>query len=186
GVVALVLGDPNFRQDNNIWKYLTYLSGLLQLFILLIINFTGVWIILLISMVVVLFYYWRELGENETAKNLVRRYILPTLLAIISFVMLFVGSSISALLSRLLNISFLEVQPSLASSLSIAGQSLANSPWLGNGPSSFIYQWYLYKPFQINLSQFWQTPFASAGNIFLTSFVTVGLLGFFAWIIFFI
>lgn len=55
-------------------------------------------------------------------------------------------------------------------------------PFLGYGPEQFAYKWMLDKPAAINNTVLWNTPFSEGSGFIPSAPVTVGILGFLAWV----
>ncbi len=62
-------------------------------------------------------------------------------------------------------------------SFNIAWQALKESPLLGSGPGTFIYDFSKYKDISFNNSSFWNVNFDWAGSRILTVLATIGVLG---------
>ncbi|MFA6339200.1 MAG: tetratricopeptide repeat protein [Candidatus Paceibacterota bacterium] len=96
------------------------------------------------------------------------------------------GSSIGEKVSAYFNVSQMEARPALSTTLKIDKDVITQKPLLGIGPNRFSQQWLLSKPQFINNDYiFWNTEFTSGIGYIPSTFVTVGLLGFLSWIIFF-
>jgi len=68
--------------------------------------------------------------------------------------------------------------PSMATSWSIAVDSLKNSPVLGVGPGNYLTAFNRFRPLSYNQSDLWAIKFATANSFYLTVLTEVGLLGF--------
>ena len=62
--------------------------------------------------------------------------------------------------------------------------NLSVRPFLGYGPEQFAYKWMLDKPIDINNTLIWNAPFTQGSGFIPSTPVTVGLVGFLAWIAF--
>ncbi len=158
-----------------------------------VINFFTVWIILGITSLVMIVYalgkdrftggqlsFASGQGMNTTA--------LTTALVVFAASVLFVvgGSTLGGFISKYTNISYVEVRPSFEATADIARNVYQENAFLGIGANKFTDAWRLYKDTSINNTVFWNTEF-NAGNGYITTFfVTTGVLGGIAWLIFLI
>lgn len=70
-----------------------------------------------------------------------------------------------------------EVQLPIQTSWKISTAALGDRPFLGTGPSTYLFNFTAYKPLEFNSSKFWNLRFDTAYNEFLNIFGTSGLLG---------
>lgn len=70
-----------------------------------------------------------------------------------------------------------EVQLPFDVSWKISASAFRDSPFWGTGPASFLFDFSLYKPAQINQSPLWTTRFDQAFNEYLQFLATLGFLG---------
>lgn len=82
------------------------------------------------------------------------------------------------------NVAYLEVRPSLAGTYSLTENSLKLSPVFGTGPNTFSSVWLKNKPAGVNESQFWNIEPAFGVGFVPSFFVTTGLMGGLALILF--
>jgi tetratricopeptide (TPR) repeat protein len=108
-------------------------------------------------------------------------FSLPVLAVAVFFL---VGGNLSGALANALHINVLSVSPSWQSTLSIARQTYSTAPVFGTGPGSFGSEWLKYRDAALNSTVFWNTDFSSGIGFIPTSFVTTGLLGAIAWVVF--
>jgi len=161
-------------------KSFLLLLGLLNIIILVSINFWVLWLVLGVGMAIILLFGLMQmvrLGEK------VSWVALPIVLLAISLIFLFFKPT----LSFKPNLP-IEVGLSYKSGLSIVTNTLKESPILGTGPETFVFNYVKYKPEGINQTAFWNVRFLNApAEIYsLTSDLGVlGLLGFLAIIIIF-
>ncbi len=71
-----------------------------------------------------------------------------------------------------------EVQLPFNISWKIAATTLRDSPLIGTGPATFLYNFTSYKPVEFNNLSFWNFVFGTAYNEFLQFLGTLGFLGF--------
>lgn len=71
-----------------------------------------------------------------------------------------------------------EIQLALNTSWKVAISAFRDSPFLGSGPSSFLFDFTYYKPEQQNSSKYWKLSFENSFNEFFQVLATLGGLGF--------
>lgn len=174
-------------------KWALYLLMLISLFLLAIINFSPVWyVIAVFSLGFFMASLLRGLmrshhgteGVHMTARGM--KQVSPSALAVlvISVLFIFAGAGISQSLSTSFGISHLEARPSWQSTMEIAQATLSTNPLFGSGPNTFVGQWLQFKQDSINLTPFWNLDFIAGIGLVPTSFITTGLVGGFAWLLF--
>lgn len=80
--------------------------------------------------------------------------------------------------------TFKEIQLSFNPSWKVAISAFRDSPFLGTGPSTFLYDFTLYKPVEHNNSKYWNINFPYAYNEFLQTLATLGILGLLTLVLF--
>lgn len=70
-----------------------------------------------------------------------------------------------------------EIQLPLAVSWKVAVSVFRDAPFIGTGPSSFLFNFTSYKPSEYNAMKFWNFSFDTAHDEFLQALATMGLLG---------
>ncbi len=73
-----------------------------------------------------------------------------------------------------------EIQLPLSTSWKITASSFRDAPFIGTGPSTYVFNFASYKPAEFNLLPFWNFSFDTAYNEFLQILGTLGLFGFLA------
>jgi hypothetical protein len=58
------------------------------------------------------------------------------------------------------------------------------NPIFGSGPGTFVQDWSLYRPRELNNTIFWNSDFDTGIGFIPTSFITTGAVGAIAWIVF--
>lgn len=164
----------------------------LSLFMLGVINFFTVWLVLGLTSLVMVVY---SLGKDRFSVSQLplmggtkepNATSLAVSLVVFAVSVLFVvgGATFGGWISKMTNVSYVEVRPSFESTANIARNVYHENAFLGIGTNKFTDAWRLYKDDSINLTPFWNTEF-NAGNGYITSFfVTTGVLGGLAWILF--
>jgi tetratricopeptide (TPR) repeat protein len=90
------------------------------------------------------------------------------------------GNNFSSQFASQFGVANIEVRPSFGATYAVFNQSISKNPYLGSGLNRFAQEWELYKPAQINDSQFWNTDFKFAVGFIPTIMIETGLLGSFA------
>lgn len=160
---------------------------------LAIINFFTVWIVLgLVSLVMLVYTLGKDrFGGSQLSfipqKNTgASSFTLSLIVFVVSTLFIIGGSSLGGLISKYTNISYIEVRPSLQATIDIARQVYQDHALLGVGTNKFVDAWRMFKDTSINTTVFWNTDF-NAGNGYITSFfITTGVLGGIAWMVFLI
>lgn len=96
-----------------------------------------------------------------------------------------IGGTLSNGLTTALHISSLNVRPSWQSTLATAGSVYRSSPVFGSGPDTFGAHWLLARNAALNSTVFANIDFTAGIGSVPTSFVTIGLAGVLAWVLFF-
>ncbi len=73
-----------------------------------------------------------------------------------------------------------EVQLPFVSSWKVSASAFRDAPFIGTGPSSYLFDFTLYKPAEYNALSFWNISFDTAYNEFLQVLGTLGGLGLFS------
>jgi tetratricopeptide (TPR) repeat protein len=161
-----------FVVNRKLFKALLWFLILNSLFLLLVINFQIAWLVLLTAAALILVF---GISQREVFR-LDWLFLPMTFLALALFALMIKGQILP-----LANLP-LEVSPSLTASFEIVAKTLQNSKppfsWLlGSGPGTFIYDYSLYKPVDVNQTLFWGTRFGSANSEILNWLAAGGLLG---------
>jgi len=179
------LGTPVAKRS---WKYLSILVSLLSFALLIIVNAPQLWTVLavlaFIYMALDLFVgrHWYTLRYMHAW----RPYIVWIALLVVSVLFMFFGPSVARHMPSRLQISMTEVRPSWTGTLQIGTRALVEPTRLafGAGPNTFTQAWSLYKPVEVNQTQFWNTDFTSGIGSIPTTLITIGLFGAIAWALF--
>lgn len=78
----------------------------------------------------------------------------------------------------------IEVRPDWSTTFSVGKNTISSSPVIGIGPNMFSRAWVRYKPLSVNTTPYWSTDFVHGAGYITSSLVTVGIIGFLAWIAF--
>ncbi len=177
-----------FMRDNKAIKMVGYATLVGSLFFVALVNVLSVWFVLFSAALALIIYNFitNKKKEHETKKK--NTSIASWVVLVISLffvVTISVGGSIGNFLPSMFNIQNSEVRPSVGSTIDIIQASLASDPIFGKGLDGFSKQWSMSRPVGINNTQFWNLDFNTGANFVLSSLVTVGLFGFFSWVLFF-
>jgi len=167
------------------WRFLILAVTILAFIVLLIINPREVWIALaaiaLLYMVLDLIGrgHWYELLHAQTWQ----RHAVWILLIIASVSLFFANGALNARLPARLQLTVTEVRPSWRGTFEIGSQSLSDTSRIvfGAGPNTFGREWRLYKPFEVNQTDFWNTDFVSGVGFIPTTIITIGVFGGVVW-----
>lgn len=123
-------------------------------------------------------------NEEPTTHDEGRRsLVLPLVVLAISLFFL-IGGTLSGALASTLGVNEVNVRPSWQSTFAVGSEVFATKPIFGSGPNTFSDEWLKYRDASINTTVFWNVNFSSGIGFLPTSFVTTGIVGAVAWIIF--
>ena len=170
-----------------VWKYLIYLVSLLSLAFLFIANFSDVWAALCIAagVALVIEIWAARVRSGRIAFSWRTHGVWVAVVTLAVFSMVF-GNYINNVLPSPIKIVHSEVSPSWQGTMDIGGAALTQPTALffGSGPNTFAREWGLYKPASVNQTIFWNTDFNAGRGSIPTSFVTTGIVGILAWVVF--
>lgn len=112
-----------------------------------------------------------------------RSLIFPLAVFIVSL-FFFVGGAIGEAMANALHVNTLSVRPSWQSTFTVAQNVYATQNIFGSGPGTFGAEWLKYRDPALNSTVFWNIDFFSGIGFIPTSFVTTGLVGAAAWVVF--
>ncbi len=188
-ILAIVALDqlPLTKHGRILFGIVTFLS----LLMLGVINFFTVWIVLgVTSLAVIVYSLSKDRFEGSTlplsGSKSVNTTSLFVSLGVFAVSVLFIigGASLGAMISKYTQISYIEVRPSIQATTDVARSVYEQNAFLGVGPNKFIDAWRMYKDPSINSTVFWNTDFIAANGYVTTFFITTGVFGALAWIIF--
>ncbi len=162
----------------------------LSLIMLTVINFFMVWVFLgLFSLLLVMYSLTKgRMGGKSVAISTDGPSLTVTVLSLVVFVVSTVfiigGASLGAWVSNKTGVSYLEVRPSVSATLDIMRQTYGDNAFVGSGPNHFAESWVKFRDQSINETVFWNVPFNAGSGYIPTWFVTAGLVGVLAWLIF--
>lgn len=101
---------------------------------------------------------------------------IPVVISVFIWVLGFIPGSANILNQKMVNFPR-EIQPSFSVSWQVAASTFRDAPFLGTGPSTYLFNYTQYKPVSANLDKFWNLRFDTAYNEFLQELGTIGGLG---------
>lgn len=162
------------------WKKYIFGAGVLVFLAnLLLINYTGSWIILLAASVLLVGINFR-VAEGVYRFNW--KYAVAILFTAFSIVMILIRTP----LAGTANLPP-EVSPSLSATVNVAKSVFDKNPrvmLLGTGPGTFGFEWLQFKDKSVNQTPFWSVRFNQGSSWASTLLVTTGALGFLAFVLF--
>ena len=170
---------------NGVWKYILFGNAAISVLILVLGGFFDVWACVIAACVALLIVRGYKEGTLSTPEYW-RKEWLTVVLGIASLFFLVFGGFVTNALPDRINVTQIEVRPSWQGTMSISRQALSNPLNLavGAGPNTFTREWGLYKSTSVNQTLFWNTDFQVGVASIPTTFITTGILGVLAWILF--
>jgi len=160
---------------------------------LAVVNFFAVWVVLaIISLAVLIYALTKGRGESKPVFGKQFSAVSGTSLGIscavliISVLFILGGGMLGNTIAGWTGISYIEVRPSIGATVEIAKDTYAEQALFGVGPNRFADAWRTFKDPAINESLFWNTDFAAGFGYLPTFFVTTGVVGGIAWVLFLI
>ncbi len=160
-----------------------------SLLLLAIINFYLIWVVIgFVSLLAVLYFiskdtWLKDSEENKTPTSYFTLAIVG-LIFITSAAFVINGDYFGGKANSISGISYIEIRPSIDSTLDIAKAVYSENALLGIGPNRFEDAWRLYKNPIINETAFWNTNFTSGSGYVSTIFITTGIAGSLFFLIF--
>lgn len=171
---------------------------LFSLFILVLVNFSVIWIILAISAFLFILYSMFSFQNDDLTPvsfslRLRKVPVYPVLVFIISVVfVLFSGAVINketkmqfgSYLPAKLGVLNTEVRPDFETTMGIAKNTILLKPLFGSGPNTFVNQWLAYRPDEVVSDVLWNVDFTNGIGLIPTFAVTTGIVGVLSWLLF--
>ena len=124
-----------------------------------------------------------SLASDGAPRN--ERASFPSLFVlIVSIVLILSNGAISGYLSNTFKVNLIEIRPNFGVTMTMIGDAWKKDAALGAGPNMFKELWDLYKPANINTTQFWASSFDSGSGFVPTIAATTGVLGLLALLCF--
>ncbi len=193
GIIILSIITIEF---NNLSKRNTILLSILtvlSLLMLALVNNIFVWMVTAFFVLIVFVYsvssFRSQTSNMPIDSNMpVKDKSLPVMAfvtVLVCLVFIVGNNSVGNLLPNYLNISNIEISPSVSSTFGIAKKSVMHNPFTGTGPNTFPINWSMWKPTSILNTQAWSVDFPSGYSSLFTAFATVGVFGLIVWLLFF-
>jgi tetratricopeptide (TPR) repeat protein len=194
GIIVLLslVTLEKFPNINTLSRAAAYVFLIVALFFHALVFSNNSWIILggisfLISGFI--FFHRAKTLPNQTASLIQKWIISPSLIvAIISFLFIFIGPSVNAKLFNLLNISPIQdVRPSFSGTYQVAQGLFSEKDkgvFFGVGPNRFFIPWQKYRPKEVNYTPWWGVDFNQGVGTIPSLAVTSGVLGILGWVAF--
>ncbi|MFA6050459.1 MAG: hypothetical protein WC761_04660 [Candidatus Paceibacterota bacterium] len=124
-----------------------------------------------------------EAGEKATGRNTISQASLIVL--VLSVLLVVFGGPLQGFVSKQTGVTYFSGQPNWQPTYNVANEVLKENIFFGSGPNTFAHKWNLHKPVEFNQLPFWNSNFAFGVGIIPTSAVTLGLVGFLLWLVFY-
>ncbi|MEK7536051.1 MAG: tetratricopeptide repeat protein [Patescibacteria group bacterium] len=173
---SLALASWQFAPRVTFFKWASIVTFLISGVALIFTNFILAWILVAI--------FALSLGIVSLTMGNKSVPILPCITFVLALAFIIFGGQ-GRLLGNLVDRvtpAPLDVRPSWQGTAEVAIQSLKDNPLLGVGPNLFQRQWVKYKPASVNQSPYFATDFNHGVGYIPSSLITVGLIGFLAWL----
>lgn len=201
--VILALLATRFLSLSKRLSLALYIGGAVALFMLALTNMVTIWV--LVGLVALGLFIEAILGRRSVEEDVdligietmagevvvieeetVQQRPMGTPLVVLAIALFFIvgGSTLGPALTTSLHANVLDVRPSTQSTFAVGRSVYAHSALFGSGPGSFARDWNQYRDRSINDTVFWNIGFTSGIGFIPTSFVTTGLVGALAWIVF--
>jgi tetratricopeptide (TPR) repeat protein len=171
-------------------RLFTKVLYVISIILLVILNFSTAWLLVLGSSIVLLIYFATVEKREEVGLKKRSGVQMATLLMVISLLFVFNpkigGKSLSNIVSDKSGVVSSDVRPNLSSTIVVGRSVIAKSPVLGSGPNTFDRDWLLYKSKETNATPFWNVAFPFGFGFLPTALASVGLLGLIVWALFFV
>ena len=169
------------------WIITAFIAVALSL--LAVVNFFSLWLLVgFFALLLLVYIFSRDTlfsDGSEPKAAISPVLILATIVVCItSIVFVVAGDYVGAKINNATGINYIEVRPSMSATLDIAKNVYSTDILLGTGPNKFADVWRLHKDPGINETLFWNTNFNAGFGFVPTIFVTTGILGGLALIIF--
>src|SRR3989344_2727424 len=173
-LTMLIIGEISMTK---ILRNVTYAIFFISTALIVILNFSSVFIFTLVASVLLYIYF------SKVQKT---RVVLPIILGIVSIVFLINPSissdkALSDIVSQKFGISNSDIRPTFSATLNISKAVLSRGTLLGSGPNTFSRDWLIHKPAEVNATQFWGASFAFGSGFIPTQIASTGLLGTILW-----
>lgn len=171
---------------SKLMKVLVNICFFLSIFFLFIVDFSVIWYITAFISIIFFIYNIFVNKIDFTYSDSYKKWKSYALLFfVISIVFIFFKYP-HDLFIKTFNINSIEARPSISITYDIFKSSIKENLFFGSGPNSFLSQWIVNKPINVNDTIFWNTDFQYGFGLIPTYILTTGILGLLSWILFFI
>ncbi|MFZ3020282.1 MAG: tetratricopeptide repeat protein [Minisyncoccia bacterium] len=177
--ILLSISQPQGKK-----KFIAYLSLLVSVVMMFIINFLTAWY--LVGAFALVFMVFELSRTNMSADGATRRKISwhALFLVILALVCVLANNVISTSVTQKMGIATVEVRPAWVATWDVLKSTLTERVLIGTGANNFTSAWLTHKPAGINDTIFWNSDFTTGIGLIPTFAVTTGLLGIIAWLFF--
>ncbi len=170
---------------SKITKILVNICFVLSIFFLFVVDFSVLWYCTAFISII-FFVYNRSVNKDFFSYNPSMKWKSYALvLFAVSVLFLFVKYPHN-LFIKTFNINSLEVRPSISITYDIFKSTINSNLFFGSGPNTFLSQWIINKPMNVNETIFWNTDFQYGFGLIPTYILTTGILGLVSWLLFFV
>ncbi len=160
--------------------------------LLMIVNFYAIWVVLALFSLLMLMYtltkdrfgVTEETHHQTRTKTSVGGVGIIGIVFTVATVFLIGGSNLGNVVVKATGVNYLEVRPSVTATIGIVRSVYSEHMLTGTGPNRFTEAWSQYKDPTISQTIFWDTSFNAGNGYIPTWFVTTGVIGLLAWLVF--
>ncbi len=178
----LALATLTLLPLTNLVRYLLWATLAIAAFFLVIVDLNVLWWI--VGLFALAFLVYSVTVARTQSRNGLGISFPALAIVVLAAVFLLGSDTFTGALARKANVGELDVRPSWKTTISIGKSAYAENALFGTGPGTFTYLWSKYRPIEVDQTPFWGTDFAFGIGFIPTSFVTTGLVGAFAWLVF--
>lgn len=162
------------------WRIFLFSIVGISMLTMVFVNFRAVWVVFAIFILTFFVYLFSSFRKNRNFA------ILPFVIILFSLFFILAQPLVGDLVSSL-GADSQDIRPSWNSTGQITKSTLGvgvKNVFLGSGPNTFIYDWFKFKPVEVNQTVFWSARFQKGIGL-LPSFVAeTGIAGFLGWLFF--
>ena len=166
-------------------QYLFAAVAALAVLMLIVVQFSVVWMILgFIALISLMFSLTRYRFNPDYHSSSPISLVLSGTVAVLALVFLLGGNTMSSMINDMTGIDHLEVRPSIGATIGIAQNVYSENALVGIGPNKFVDAWRLHRDSSLNDTVFWNTDFVAGSSYLTTVFATSGGLVAILWLVF--
>ncbi len=160
------------------------------LFFLAIINIPLVWLLIGLFSAIIFVYSISiqqagvQITPGADGAQKKKFPFVALIVVFVSFIFLVGSNSIGGFISRYINVSNVDIRPSITTTSQIAWKAIKHNPAFGTGPNTFVIDWALWQPKDIAQTLFWNVDFTNGYSLLATFVITTGVLGLVVWLLF--